>query len=250
MYDFSHFPFLSQSVYTMNQPFDLYLVTGNITLFCGKHSDAFKTDLLHSSLYSHMLAAKSASNRELLWSTYNNTLAKIGWSQNSNTYKRVEQPVSSLLNIIKGTTQHLISDTERQSLACSFSQLANLPRDSSAIQLYLKRLHANSTNKQDADTRPTSVKKTPWNSSMTVTIIRENGTIITTLVAFQATAMDELEILNGAPVKLTLDSKNNIMVSSSFLDETNYRTFRQAITGKVQNKLDTELVHISQLLPD
>ena len=85
---------------------------------------------------------------------------------------------------------------------------------------------------------------------MTVTIIRENGTIITTLVAFQATAMDELEILNGAPVKLTLDSKNNIMVSSSFLDETNYRTFRQAITGKVQTKLDTEREHISQLPPD
>lgn len=230
----------------MNIPIDLYLVTGNITVFCGQHSDTFKTDILQSSLYSHLLAAKSASNREILWSTYTQTLGKIAWTQNSNTLKQIDYAPNSLLNIITGSIQHLISATEQQSLASSFLQLAKLPRDALAVQLYLKRIQANSTNKPGANDKPTLAKKAPLNSSITVTIVRENKTVITALVAFQATTTDELDVLDGAPVKPVKDSKNNIMVWSSCLDESKYCTFRQAITGKVNNKLDSELAHIPQ----
>jgi len=234
----------------MKNPIDLYLVAGNITVFCGQHRDAFKTDLLQSSLYSHLLAAKSVSNRELVWSAYTQTLGKMAWTQNSNTYKNVDYAPNSLLNIIKSNTQHLISDSERQSLADSFSELAKLPQDSSTLQLLLKKLRANSNNKQEINNQLTPANKTTFNSSMIITIIRENRTIITVLVAFQTTTADELGILDGAPVQPTQDSKNNIMVWSSNLDEANYSLFRQAITEKTKRKIETELVHISSPIPD
>jgi hypothetical protein len=53
-----------------NPIFDVYLVNGNITIFCGAHSESFKNDILDSSLFATLETAKQSKAQELSWSTY------------------------------------------------------------------------------------------------------------------------------------------------------------------------------------
>ena len=120
----------------MNNNFDAYLSNGNITLFCGTHTNSFKNDILHSTLYADLLATRGGNDQEVWWQTYTQTLNRFGWTVNSREVRYLEFHNSHLFNIVAESTGSALSKKEQQTLSSVLSELETMPENSSAIFLY------------------------------------------------------------------------------------------------------------------
>lgn len=214
-----------------NPPSDCYLLNGNITVFCGTHTNAFKQDILNSNLYAALVASQSSVTPEANWAKYRDTISKLSWTINSQESKRVDFEKSSLINLIAISAENALRPEERQIVANAFSHIKNIDCNAPALEKLLETLRANVS----AATGGTYTK---------ITIVRANKSVITVQMLFEVTHLIDLDILDLPVLTSTKDDRTNIRVMRSALDERQYAKLRDTIIKKLGSKIETDLIHI------
>ncbi|WP_223466350.1 MULTISPECIES: hypothetical protein [Pseudomonas] len=218
---------------------DTWLVNGNITIFCGSHTDSFKKDILASSLLGELVAAQKSRHREVSWPTYTDTVQKIGWTVNSRTTQQLEFENSSLLNIIEQSAGSALPQDERQALTNALDQLANLQSDSPAIKAIVEKLQRNAT----LSNTTTDILVS---TAILLTIIRNDKTVVTLQVAFETAQEIAIDILDQPVLNATNEHKTNIWLMSTLLDGRQYNRVRDDILKKLGSRMETELLQIHE----
>lgn len=217
---------------------DIYTLNGHITVFCGPHSSELKNDILHSDLYSKLLAKKHGSDREQQWTSYTNTLKNLAWAIHSRSFSRVEFRTTTFGKIIQQSLASALLIDERQALTDALIQLKQLPDSSSAVEAILNRLNAN------ALTSVPVTAKTPLATSALFTIVRQDKTMITVQLSFETADAIDIGILDKATLCPIKDGKTNIRILICHLAELQYNPFRETVIQKLGRKIESELLHI------
>jgi hypothetical protein len=221
-----------------NSIFDIYLVNGNITIFCGTHSNDFKSDILNSSLLAELLATKQSNDRDLSWNTYTDTVRKAGWITNGRATQRIEFNNACLLNLVQETANSELPGYEQQALINAFAKLKKLPSDSLALETLLDKLKAN------ASVTDTRMENAPISTAALLTIVRQDKAVITLQIAFNTTNGLAIDILDQPVLKAIKDGKNNCRLVRSSLDGRQYNQIRDAVIAKLGSKIESELLHV------
>jgi hypothetical protein len=217
--------------------FDTWLINGNITIFCGSHSDSFIKDILASSLLGELVAAQKSKLREVSWPTYIDTVQKIGWTVNSRENQQLGFENSSLLSIVEQSAGRALPQDERQALADALAQLVNLESDSPAAKAIVGKLKRNATVSN-------TISDTLVSTAILLTIIRNDQTVVTLQVAFETTQEVAMDILEQPVLNSTNEHKINIWQMSSLLDGHQYNRVRDDVLKKLGNRMETELLQI------
>ena len=216
---------------------DTWLINGNITIFCGSHTDSFKKDILASSLLGELVAAQKSKTREVSWPTYIDTVQKTCWTVNSRATQQLEFENSSLLSIVEQSAGSALPQNERQALANALVQLVNLQSDSPAARTIVEKLQQNAT---VSNTTPDTLVST----AVLLTIIRNDKTVVTLQVAFKTDQEITIDILEQPVFNSTNEHKTNIWLMSSVLDGRQYNRVRDDVLKKLGNRMETELLQI------
>ncbi|MGF6088433.1 hypothetical protein [Pseudomonas sp. 18173] len=216
---------------------DTWLVNGNITIFCGLHTDSFKKDILSSSLLGDLVAAQKSSNREVFWQFYTDTVQKIGWTANSRGNQRLDFENSSLLSLVEQCAGSALPKDERKALANELARLANLQSDSPEIGGIVEKLQRNATvNKSSTNTAVST--------AALLTIIRNDKTVVTLQVAFETTHGLAIDILDQPVLSAIDDRQTNSWLLCSLLDGRHYNQVRDDILKKLGRNIETKLLQI------
>ncbi|WP_223414895.1 MULTISPECIES: hypothetical protein [unclassified Pseudomonas] len=211
--------------------FDVYLVNGNITIFCGTHSDKFKNDILNSSLYAELVATQRSGDREASWLTYTDIVSKFKWVINSRETQRTAFDNSSLLELLTQSAGSALPHNERQILTNAFSRLKKLARDSLAIKTIIDKLSANGS-------------AAAGGTHTLLNIVRKDKTLLTLQLSFKTPTVIDIDILDKPVLKSINDGKTNIRLLRSSLDELQYNEVRNTVINKLGKKISTDLLHI------
>ena len=214
-----------------NPPSDCYLLNGNITVFCGTHTNAFKQDILNSNLYAALVASQSSVTPEANWAKYRDTISKLSWTINSLESKRVDFEKSSLINLIAISAENALPSEERKIVAKAFSHIKNIDCNAPALEKLLETLNAN-------------VSAATGGTYTTITIVRANKSVITVQMLFEVTHLIDLDLLELPVLSSIKDNNTNIRVMRSALDERQYAKLRDTIIKKLGSKIETDLIHI------
>lgn len=225
--------------------FDIYLVNGNITVFCGVHAENFKNDILNSSLLGELASiSKHSDSLELLWSGFVDTVSKLGWITKSREFKRYDFSTKSLLRVIETTTGNLLTKEEKQTLFNAFLQLKKPGSQSPAHKFIVDKLKANTfVVSEECSPRPSA--KTPAASSTRLTVVRSNASIMTLQVAFKTCHELNIDILDQPLLDAIKDGKPNTWLLVSSLDARQYDNLRSTVIKKIGNHINTDLLHVA-----
>jgi hypothetical protein len=215
---------------------DTWLVNGNIMIFCGPHTDSFKKDILASSLLAELVAEQKSSQRAISWTTYTDTVIKTGWVVNSRATQHLEFENINLLNVVEQSAESALPQNERQALAIALAQLVNLPSDSPAIRTIVEKLQKNATVNNTTDT--------PVSTTVLLTIIRNDKTVVTLQVAFETVHGIAIDILDQPVLSAGNDRQANSWLLCSLLDERQYNLIRGDVLKKVGRNIQTRLLQI------
>ena len=215
---------------------DTWLVNGNIMIFCGPHTDSFKKDILASSLLAELVAVKN-SHRTASWRTYTDTVIKTGWIVNSRATQQLEFENSSLLNVVEQSAGGALPQDERQTLAITLAHMVNLPSDSPAIRTIVEKLHKNTTESN-------TTTDTPVSTTVLLTIIRNDKTVVTLQVAFETLHGIAIDILDQPVLSAGNDRQTNSWLLCSSLDERHYNLLRGDVLKKLGANIETRLLQI------
>jgi len=215
---------------------DTWLVNGNIMIFCGPHTDSFKKDILASSLLAELVAVKN-SHHTASWLTYTDTVIKTGWIVNSRATQQLEFENSSLLNVVEQSAEGALPQDERQTLAITMAQMVNLPSDSPAIRTIVEKLHKNTTESN-------TTTDTPVSTTVLLTIIRNDKTVVTLQVAFETLHGIAIDILDQPVLSAGNDRQTNSWLLCSSLDERHYNLIRGDVLKKLGPNIETRLLQI------
>jgi len=213
-------------------PTDIYISGGSITIFLGSPSAELKNDILHSDLYSKLLAQQKGNDRELSWQNYFSTMSKLQWTIKSRETSRLEFGTTYLLKVLKQSGLSF-SKHEIQTLSAAFEELKNLAPHSPASKALVAQLNKN--------------KLTRNSTFVLITIIRQDNSISTAQISFESTDAFDVDTLISSPIRPINDHKNNIRLLTCHLSQQNSQT-REAILKKLGSKIETELFHISTSL--
>lgn len=211
--------------------FDIYVVAGNLTIFCGTHDDTFKSDILNSSLYATLVAAQRSSSREKSWITFKELISTLKWTLNSQTTQRLEFAPSSLLDLVVNISGSTLPAYDKQILSSAFSKINQLENDSPAISALLKKIKANSSG-------------TAHGTYAEMTIVRSDKAVLSLQIAFETDLPIGTEILSQRLMLPIDDGKNNFHLLRSTLDGRQYGLIRDTIVKKLGSKIETDLVSV------
>ena len=224
--------------------YDAYLSNGSLILFCGKHTDCFKNDVLHSTLYANLTATITSNDHELWWQTYTRNLNRMEYPLNSREVRQLEFNNSHLLNIVIESTGSALPEKEQQALSSVFSYLRKQPEDSSAIKAIITRLQANAYNGAEgiagARTENQSIS-----TATVLTIVRNDKALLTLQISFKTKGGITPGILNEPVLTTIKDGKNNIRLLRSSLNELKYDLIRETVITKLGKKPQTDLLHLA-----
>lgn len=224
--------------------FDIHLVNGNITVFCGAHADSFKRDILNSSLLGELATiSRPSDSRDTLWSGYVDTVSKIGWITKSRELKRQEFSSKSLLRLIESSTPNALAKEEIQALLNAFLHLKKPGSQSRSTKAIVEKIQANTFAPCD-DAHACASTRASVGCSTRVTLVRSNASIITLQVAFKTTQGIGLDILDQPILDALKDGKPNTWILVSSLDTRQYDSLRATVIKKIGNHIDTDLLHV------
>lgn len=216
----------------MDQPtFDIYLVNGNVTIFCGAHADKFKSDILNSSLYAELVTTQQTNDAENSWLTYTDILSKFKWITNSKGSQRKEFDNARLLSLLFQSADKALPNAEREILTRVFSQIKRLESDSLAITTFLDKLNTNAS-------------VATGGTHALLTIVRKDKALLSLQISFETAGVIDIDILDKPVLTAIDDKKNNVRILRSSLDELKYSEVRDTIIKKLGSKIDTALLHI------
>lgn len=211
--------------------FDTYLVNGNITIFCGIHTDKFKSDILNSSLYAELVATQRRGDREALWITYTDIVSKFKWVINSRETQRRAFDNSSLLKLLTQSAGAALPQDEQHIVANAFSQIKKLERGSLAINTIIDKLDSNGS-------------ASAGETHTLLNIVRKDKTVLTLQLSFKTPKVIDIDILDKPLLKSVNDEKTNIRLLRSSLNELQYNEVRETVINKLGNKISTDLLPI------
>lgn len=211
--------------------FDCYLLNGNITIFCGMHTEASKQDILHSNLYAALVTSQGSNSPEAKWIKYRDTISKLSWTINSQANKRVEFDKTSLIKLITLSDESALPPEELRIVGKAFSHMKSLGHNSSTLESLLETLSAN-------------VSTVTGGTYITITIVCANKSVLTIQMLFKVTDLIDIDILDLPVLASINDDGTNIRVMRSALDERQYAAVRETIIKKLGTKIETHLVHI------
>jgi hypothetical protein len=230
---------------------DIYLVKGNINVFCGAPTEEFKKDILYSSLFGELVtSSKLTDSPQLSWSNYVDTVSKIGWATKSRELKRYEFATEQLFDLVKQSTGLLLTKEEQQTIhnACLVLKetCAQSPTLSKNI---LDKFHAN-TFVAIEDERSLASAKQAVTTSIRMTIVCLNANIVTLQVAFKTNDGIRIELLDQPILDSIKDGKSNMWLLVSSLDAHQYDNFRTAVIKKIGHRINTDLLHVPTPAPE
>lgn len=211
--------------------FDTYLVNGNITIFCGIHTDTFKSDILNSSLYAELVAKQRRGDREALWITYSDIVSKFKWIINSRETQSTVFDNSSLLKLLTQSAGAALPQVEQHIVANAFSRIKKLERGSLAIHTIIDKLNS-------------SGSATAGATHTLLNIVRQDKTVLTLQLSFKTPKVIDIDILDKPLLKSVNDEKPNIRLLRSSLNELQYNEVRETVINKLGNKISTDLLLI------
>jgi hypothetical protein len=219
--------------------FDMYLINGNITIFCGTHTENYKNDILNSSLLGELVTtSKHPRQPDLLWSSYVKTVNQIGWITKSREFQRFEFSSKSLLNIANLGLGSYLTKEEKQTLLNAFLHLKKPPTQSTVQKAILDKLQ---TNTFVAENETTSL---PIATSTRLTVVLGNATVITLQIAFKATNELTIDMLVQPILDSIKDGKSNTWLLVSSLDAREYDKFRATVIKKIGTHINSDLLHV------
>jgi hypothetical protein len=211
--------------------FDVYLVNGNITIFCGAHADEFKSTILNLNLYAELAAALNINDQEASWPTYTKILSAFKFAINRRESQRIEFQEESLLDIVLRYSGNALTRNERQILLDVFSRIKQLDSDSLEIKTITDKFRAN-------------VSAATGGTHALLTIVREDKTLLTLNISFETTCLIGIDILDKPVLKAIDDKKNNIRMLGGWLDECKHSEDRDTVNKKLGGRIETGLLHI------
>lgn len=224
--------------------YDTYLVSGNITIFCGQHPENFKSDILNSALLAELAStSKHPATREKAWSEYTGFLSNTGWITKSREFNRYDFTKQRLFRIIESGSGLLLTNDEKQNVLNSFLQLKQQLSQSPVIKIILDKLQANAFAPSD-EVSTVNLRNTSGATSMQLTIVLHNANIITLQLAFKMNKVINIDILDEPVLNSISDRKSNMWLLVSALDTHRYDKIREAVIKKLGNRINTELLHI------
>ncbi|MDB5997268.1 MAG: hypothetical protein JWP42_4404 [Pseudomonas sp.] len=209
--------------------FDLYLANGNITIFCGEHTDEFKSDVLNSSLFAELVSTKRTNDPGTSWLTFTDIVSKLEWVIKSRETQRKEFAKTNLLNIIMQSAA--LSSDEHEALESAFSKLKSLEHDSLTTHKFIDKLNIN-------------MSAATGGTHTLLTIVNKQKSLLTLQVSFKSIKALGIDILDRPVLMPIADGKNNIRLLRSALDEVKYNEVRETVIKKLGSKIDTDLVHV------
>jgi len=215
----------------MKNATDVYIVDGNITVFFGLHAETFKQDILHSSLLGSLATNKKSTTRHDWFNVYKSMLQKIFWVTKSFSIKQNEVTPASLLGLTSTALAAYLSKNQLIELENCFTTLKNLPDDSIELQAILDRIQFNG----DAD-EPETITLHPM-----LTIVCENKMVISLNITFDINQTVDKSIFDEILIPTT-GPKNIQWIA--ILDEEHYALVRDTVMTKIENKIETALLHL------
>lgn len=232
---------------------DIYIIDGNITLFCGSHSEDFKKDILHSSLLGQLVANTSTINNthpNTWFTSYRKTLGNLFWNLKGLGNNNIKNEPSSILSLAQTGLSRTLKKEQLQQLADAFSIIKQLPDDSLAIEAILSKIQRkNISTVEIDDDRPD--EEYTFTVSILLTIICENKTIISFQVSFETSRAVDITILDQTLSKKNILGDPETTLWSTYLIENKYASVRNQVIEKLGTKTKTHLFHIgSPILTD
>lgn len=225
--------------------YDIYLIKGNLTVFCGDHGKEFKSDILNSSLLGELSStSKHPSSRQELFGEYVNTVSKLGWIERSREFSQYDFFAKDLSKIVDSCIGRSLTKEDKQALFNAFMQLKNSPAQPTIIQAFLDKLQANVFIPGVELNSLRTTKKTIATSTR-LTIVRNNASIITLQIAFKTTDGINSDILDHPVLNSIQDGKSNVWLWVSSLDEREHGKFRARVIEKIGNHIHTGLLHVT-----
>ncbi len=211
--------------------FDCYLLNGNITIFCGTHSEASKQDILNSSLYAALVTSQRRSDPEENWDKYRDTVSKLHWTINSRENKRVDFDKCSMIQLIARSAENALPPEELNIVSNALFHMKSIGDDSPVLEMFLESLRSN-------------FSAVTGGTYTAVTIVRTDKSIISIQMLFEATDPIDTDILE-LPILTSISGNSaNVRVMRSALDERQYAAVRETIIKKLGPKIETHLIHI------
>ncbi|WP_160105164.1 hypothetical protein [Pseudomonas izuensis] len=224
--------------------YDIYLANGNITVFLGDQGKEFKKDILNSSLLGELVStSKTPNSREQLFSDYVTTVSKLGWVEKSRAFRHSDFSNISLLETVEAGIGTSLTKEAKQALLNAFLQLKKTPTQSPVLQHILDKLQVNAFT-PSIDTGDVPSTKKPVATSIRLTIVCKNASIITLQVAFKTKAGISIDILDQPVLNSIKDGKSNMWLLVSTLDAREYDKVRATVLKKIGNRIHTDLLHV------
>nr|WP_180204048.1 hypothetical protein [Pseudomonas sp. SbOxS1]NYU03873.1 hypothetical protein [Pseudomonas sp. SbOxS1] len=213
---------------------DTYVVDGNITLFLGEHSSSFKNDILNSSLLAHLVSNPNGIASDAWFYSYKKLLGSLSWILKSQGTQTPKKQSASLVSLTKLALSRYLSATQLKNITDCLSKIKLLPDDSESLSAILNRIQ--STEESD--------KKTITTVCPLLTIVREDGMVISSLIRFKTATPVDIAIFDEELSSSKIIDTPEINQWVTYLEENSYANIRNTVIQKLGSKIKTRLFHL------
>ncbi|MFJ4194117.1 hypothetical protein [Pseudomonas sp. NPDC089534] len=221
-----------------NQPFDLYIVDGNITLFLTQDSDTSTSDVLHSSLLASLVSDSHDVSSEEWFVQYKRSMGLLCWvtlQQNASTLAR--QPCS-LLDFLTRQTGATLSPEQLEMIGEAFATIKALPKGSPALSDFLKHVQSSKTDLERIS------EDNFFTVCPMITLVLQDRMISLRLSFDVDEAVDERFLDEEIPQE-NIRGDMQVTQWTAYLAEDNYNALRQDVIKKLGSKKETAIFRVS-----
>jgi hypothetical protein len=215
-----------------NSAFDTYIVNGNITVFLGQHSTAFKNDVLNSSLLGSLASNLSSVAPDAWFYSYKRTLGSIFWATKADANHSPKVKSASILTLAELTLSRYLTTAQFGQLADCLAFVKNLPEDSEALAACLNNVQR----KQPVD-QTTSNKV-----RLLLTIVCENTMVISCSIMLNANPVDITILDEEIPLEKVAPQ---VDLWITYLGDDNYAGIRDKVIEKLGSNIKTKLFNLN-----
>lgn len=212
---------------------DVYIVNGNITFFLGSHSEAFKKDIVYSSLLGHLASTSHSIASDAWLSSYTRTLNTLFWITQSTGSQRLKKQSVSILKLTMPTLSSYLSTQEIKQLTEALCTVKNLPEDSEIRTVLLNRIQL------DHNSPPASTTVCPL-----LTVVSGNKTILSLRPVFDTSHSVDMGILDQELPQEDIIGEPRLTHWVTYLAEDKYVSVRSKIIEKLGSKINTHVHHL------
>jgi hypothetical protein len=210
---------------------NIYIVNGNIVIFIGAHTNAYKEDILHACLFANLTSNIYSFATSDWFKAYNKTLSNLYWSTQSLSNKTIKKQPISLLESFQLTDSPL-TPQETQNIRDQLSIIMQLPDHSAALCALLDRIQL-PTDKGAPQARTTLCP--------VVTIINEHKLISSISLLLNITRPVGIGFLDEALPEEKILGNLQIIHWSASLHEGYYAAVREKIIQKLGSRIKTSI---------